>query len=410
MSIGRWPFFYGWVILAVGSLGIIMTSPGQTYAVSMFIDYFIEDLGTSRTVVSTLYSGATLLGSFGLPAVGRLIDRHGCRRTVTVISLLFGLACCWMGAVTNLFMLALGFLSIRLLGQGSLSLVSGNVINQWWVRRRGTVMGLAGMISALLGAGMFPPVINRLIPILGWRATFLALGLVLVTVMLPLGAVFFRDRPEDHGLLPDGELLPEKATTQEPGGADWSRDEALTTGTFWIAAAGLSAIAMVLTGLHFHSVSLFTSQGLERSTAADLFFPIALTASLTTLISGIVKDRIPVRFLLALALFFQGSALLLGRSLEGSVLLYGLILGATGGLFRTVSGVIWADLFGRTHLGSISGVATTLIIAGSSFGPLPFGAAFEYFGSYSQVLLVSAVLPFGLALASLFMPNPRRSG
>jgi len=67
----RWvngfPVFYGWVILAAGALGLILTSPGQTYAVSIFIDHFIRDLGVSRSLVSTLYTAATLLGSLSLP-------------------------------------------------------------------------------------------------------------------------------------------------------------------------------------------------------------------------------------------------------------------------------------------------------------------------------------------------------
>ena len=37
--------FYGWVILAVGAIGGVMTSPGQTYAFSAFLDHFINDLG-----------------------------------------------------------------------------------------------------------------------------------------------------------------------------------------------------------------------------------------------------------------------------------------------------------------------------------------------------------------------------
>jgi hypothetical protein len=93
------PFFYGWVVLAVGTLGIIMTSPGQTYAVSISIEHFIADLGLSRSLVSTLYAVGTLSGSLALPLVGRQIDRRGSRVMVVIISLLFGLACIYMGLV-----------------------------------------------------------------------------------------------------------------------------------------------------------------------------------------------------------------------------------------------------------------------------------------------------------------------
>ena len=65
------PIFYGWIIMWVSTLGMIMSSPGQTYVVSIFIEDFITDLGISRSLVSTLYTIGTLVGSFALPLVGR---------------------------------------------------------------------------------------------------------------------------------------------------------------------------------------------------------------------------------------------------------------------------------------------------------------------------------------------------
>ena len=70
------PVYYGWVILAVGAIGGVMTSPGQTYAFSAFLSHFISDLGLSRTVVSTLYTVGTLAASFVLPFVGRRFDQR----------------------------------------------------------------------------------------------------------------------------------------------------------------------------------------------------------------------------------------------------------------------------------------------------------------------------------------------
>ena len=62
----RWPVFYGWIVMIAGTIGFIMTSPGQTQVVSIFIESIIEDLGMSRSLVSSLYSVGTLVGSFTL--------------------------------------------------------------------------------------------------------------------------------------------------------------------------------------------------------------------------------------------------------------------------------------------------------------------------------------------------------
>ncbi len=180
-----------------------MTSPGQTYAFSAFLDYFIQDLELSRSLVSTLYTVGTLTASFVLPFVGRQFDKRGARVMITLMSLLLGLACIYMGFVRGALMLGIGFFMMRQFDQGSLSLISRNVINLWWVRRRGVVMGISGVVRALLG-GLFPYMINSMIPIYGWRMTYIILGAVLILFMLPIGWIFTRDRPEDHGLLPDG--------------------------------------------------------------------------------------------------------------------------------------------------------------------------------------------------------------
>ena len=75
--IRRLPFFYGWVILAVSGLGMFLSGPGQTYAVSLFVDHIIVDLGWSRTTVSGLYTMGSLTAATGMFLVGRLLDRFG---------------------------------------------------------------------------------------------------------------------------------------------------------------------------------------------------------------------------------------------------------------------------------------------------------------------------------------------
>ena len=102
------PFYYGWWVIAAGTLGAMMTNPGQTTGVSVFLDHIIADLGLSRSGVAALYLGGTLLGSLSLPFSGRFIDRRGLRTAVIVFASAFALACAWMGIVAEAFTLLLG--------------------------------------------------------------------------------------------------------------------------------------------------------------------------------------------------------------------------------------------------------------------------------------------------------------
>ena len=130
-------FFYGWAMLGIGALGYFASGPAQSHTFSVFIGPISDGLGITRTSVATAYALATLIAAFGLPAMGRLVDRHGVRRVLIGVGLCFGLAAIAFGQVTGVVALCLGFGALRFLGQGSLMLTSANLVSQWFSRRRG---------------------------------------------------------------------------------------------------------------------------------------------------------------------------------------------------------------------------------------------------------------------------------
>ena len=412
----RTPFFYGWVILAVGTFGIIMTGPGQTFSASIFIEHIIEDLGISRSLVSTIYAIGTLIGGFTLPWWGRQIDRQGARKMVAVISLLFGLSCIFMGFVQNAIMLGIGFVLIRMLGQGSLGLVSQTVINQWWVRKRGMAMGFSGLLMSLIGMGVFPTLVYALITNFDWRIAFGILGIAVLLLMLPVGLIFFRNKPEEYQLHPDGVALPESNESVLIGDShaieeNWTLNEAMKTRVFWILVVGITSFSLLGTGIFFHLVSIFDTQGLSAALAASVFVPVSIAAALSTLLGGYLADRFPLKYLLALSLVMQAVSLISVRILNGpgTAILFGVILGVSIGISRTVGTVVWPAFYGRLHLGSIFGFIFAISIIGAAIGPLPFGFVYDKIGSYQPVLVVSAVISILLGLVSLSIKKPVRN-
>jgi cyanate permease len=271
-------------------------------------------------------------------------------------------------------------------------------------------MGIGGVAGALLG-GLFPFLINALIPLYGWRSTYVILGAVLILAMLPIAWIFVRDRPEDHGLLPDGMKVGGKdgEGSNMPLEINWTRAQALRTTAFWLVTAGLSSTSMLHTGLTFHLFSIFKDSGLSSSVAASVFVPIAATAAVVQLISGLLIGRVPIRLLLALSLVLMALNLVLAPRLDSldMVYLFGFSMGVQVGLEMIIASVVFANFFGRLHLGSIAGFASTLFVAASALGPMPIGVARDLMGSYSAVLSVFAVIPLSLALACLlFWTSP----
>lgn len=406
----RFPFYYGWVIVAAGTAGLIMTQPGQSPVLSIFTDAFIEDLNLSRSLLSTLFTVATVVAGLSLSFWGTRIDRYGPRVMVGVITALMGVSCLYVAFVQNAVMLGLGYVLLRMLGASALMLVSQNVINQWWVARRGTMVGLSGVAYALVGMGLFPNVVHTLLQGFGWRATYAILGGVELLVMLPLGLLLFRDRPEDHGLQPDGQLDAPESGGGNPG-ADvaWTRAEAVRTPAFWVAAASVSATGMLATGLYFHMVSLFESQGLSSEVAARVYLPMALTSALVQLGSGYVADRVPIRFVMAVGLVALAGALGLAQVITTVPLAmaYGVVIGMSNGIMGMASSFVWADYYGRVHLGAISGLVAMLSRISTALGPVPLAVVFDLWGSYDAALRVEMLVPLILAGLNLFVKPPR---
>lgn len=393
-----------------------MTSPGQTYTVSIFIEHIIKDLNISRSLVSSLYSAGTLIGSFSLPFLGKQIDRYGARVMVVMVSIFFGFATIFMGAVQNAVMLGIGFILIRMLGQGSLQLVSQTMINQWWVQKRGMIMGISGLIYAILGIGAFPNLVYWLISAFEWRSAFMILGLSLLLVMTPVGYFLFRNRPEKYHMRPDGveEIKFDKSKitrVQISTKDDWTLKEAIKTRSFWLLIISTSSFGLVSTGLFFHMVSIFDLQGLSPSVVATVFIPVAFATAAANLAGGVLTDRIPLHYLLAFGLLLQGAALLVVERLQGpaSALLFGGVLGATGGVSRVIGAIAWPAYYGRKELGSIYGVSAAAGVIGAAIGPIPFGFVYDLTGSYQPVLQILAIACFIFGLISLTLKKPTKA-
>ena len=408
----RGSFFYGWVIVLMGGLGIFFSGPGQTYSVSVFIDHYITEFGWSRSFVSSMYSMGTLLAGLLLPFVGRLVDSKGHRKMNTVIAVVFGLACLWMSFVGNPIMLFVGFFLIRMWGQGSMSLGAVTLVPQWFVTRRGRALSIMALGGALSSA-MLPPFNTWLIYTFGWRIGWRFWFVALCLVMAPLAYWLIRNRPEDVGLLPDGEKIPEIVTPEKiPEELDdsWTAKEAMRTRAFWLLLFCTTIPSAVGTGMIFHQVSIMNQAGLSPQIAAFVLSLMAIIQLPLSLVAGYVADKVKIRYVIAGNFIMQLLVLvvLLNTRSFHMALLYAGMRGITGSFEAIQGGVLWPNYFGRRNLGSIRSMAMTASVVGSAFGPLPFGFAFDYFGGYREVLIFCMIFPILGALAAIMSPPPKK--
>lgn len=401
--------FYGWVMLGVGGLSVFASGPAQSHIFSVYITPISDDLEISRTSISSAYALATLLAAFGLPYVGRLIDRLGVRRVIMGIAVLFGFANLAFGHVSGLLSLALAFGALRFLGQGSLMLSSNYLVSQWFSRRRGIALSLTAL-GFSLSMALHPPLAQWLIDTVGWRASWFWLGIFTWVLLVPMIAVLVQNKPEDIGLAPDGASASVDASSRSRDAMDvgLTLHAAIRTPGFWIIALGLASLSMLVTGMFFHQVSVFSLQGLEARTAARAFSLSAMVMVVSMPVFGYLLDRLPTRPMFASALLIMSASLLSLAMVTdvASMIVFSAVFGLANAALQSHYTFMWPRYFGRRHLGSIQGAAQTIGVVGASIGPLPLGLAFDHFGSYAGTLYLLAALPVACAFMLLFLKAP----
>lgn len=397
------PFFYGWVILFAAVFGVLVSAPGQTVGVSTFTDYLIDAIGINRNQLSTAYMIGTITSSFVLTWAGRMYDKYGARWTAMAASLLLAFVLAVLSQsdrVIGLFaadtdsaiftgtaiaVMMFLFFMLRFSGQGVLTMVSRNMLMQWFAARRGMVNGILSVFVAL-GFSVTPLTFDWLIQGTSWRMAWLLMAGGIGIVFTLFAFFFFRDNPEDLGMLPDGEKHDaRKNDVTIKAFKQYNLPEARKTFTFWLYAIPLALYSLYITGFTFHLVSIFEAVDMDREKALAVFIPVSFLSVGISLVGGWISDSIRLKYLLYFVLSGELIALFSLGNLNDGIFYYGFILGhgMASGLFNVLMTVTWPRFYGRKHLGGITGFVMSLIVFASALGPVLFSFSYTRLGSYS---------------------------
>ena len=430
------PFYYGWIVLIVSTIGLVMSAPGQTVGVTVFTEPLLEATGLTRLEFSNSYLLGTLASGLLLPAAGRLIDQYGVRRGAMAASLGLAGVMVFLSQVDRLAvqagalglperaaaygLLTLGFLGLRFSGQGVLTLVCRTMLGRWFERRRGLVSSIAGPFASFAFAGS-PMLFAGWVAVSGWRIAWTEMAMVVGIGMTALAWLSFRENPEGCGLEIDGGPLPPRARpaagvrhaarkpkSAEPDAGDFTRGEALRTAAFWIVVLGVSNQALVGTGVALHIVSIGAEVGLSETQSLAIFLPITILSVPTGIAVGLLIDRFPARYLVMAMSAGQVVMFSLVPQL-GHPVLYWICLfgwGFASGFYGPLTVATLPNFFGRTHLGAIQGVMMMIIVIASALGPALLASAQRVFGSYAPGLYGLVALPVAVFCAAPFAAAP----
>ena len=407
--------YYGWWIVAASFSILLVTVGVGLYAPPIFLVPLQNHFGWSRAAIAGGSAVAALTVGAISPLVGVSIDRYGSRKVMTFGALVMGCTFCLFSAIQSLWQLyALNL--IAAIGIASVAwLPNQTLISNWFDRIRGRAMGIA---LAGIGFGGFamPPLADFLITRFGWRTAFATLGSLVLLIVVTVALVLVRSRPEDMGLLPDGEASVSEGSTgdsiheaqEETATYGLSLAESLRTGTFWV----LSLVHVLWTfgsmSIIGHLPAFLTDQGFEKMAAGAL--SLAIGCSIVGRLSfGMLADRFGKKGLMSLALILHALAMLcLFRvhwfgALPAFVIVFGLALG--GG--AVVVPLLIGEYFGLRAFGKILGVITISATLGAAAGPVLTGRIFDVTGSYDTafILHIAAFTAAGLAIYLLRKPK-----
>ncbi len=413
--------FYGWYVVAAGTAGVFALATTTTESLSIYIGPLADEFNWSRTLISGGVALGTLLCAPASLLVGPILDRYGPRWIVALSAVAIGLGFIGMALATNPMGFYLAVIVARVGGVGLMGLAITTAVANWFIIKRGRAVALA-TLGASLSTIFMPLMAQVIMDAYTWRTALIVVSLIVWAVAITPALLFMRRRPEDMGLLPDGVARQEadtsKADVASPGiryrseqtTYDWTLAEAMRTPAMWLLIVAVPLSIMVLGGTTLHQTAYLIERGLLPVVAAGALSFFAIGTGASRLVWGFLSERYSVRLCMAggALIMALGELLLLNASSVPVAFTAALLLGVGTSGAISLEPVIYANYFGRLHLGSIRGFSSVFRWGTAATGPLLSGVAYDLTGNYLGIYLIYLIVMIAVAFLMVATLPPKR--
>ena len=406
--------YYGWWVLAaaagLGFLGFGALIPGFL----VFATPIKGELGISSAQFAFVVGAAWAVGNVASLLAGWLADRYGGR----VLVLAGGLLCCVgfaaVAGVNSYWQLLVMYSGVAALGRGiGVAPNLMTVVNQWFVRRKALTMTLLNTAFAG-GAAIMVQLLSYGQGQVGWRTVILWTG-GFVALLTMLATVVIRSRPEDIGLLPDGErpATGRPATGRgrriEPAYAesDFTLRQAVRTPAFWLMTVAVTLRIAAADALLINQIPMLGWKGIPEEQAAYYLSATFLVIIPLRIAMGLAAMVVPSRWLLfgGMTIGAVGSVIFLLWTGYPAAAMFVMSIAATEGV-ATLGWLAVGEYFGRRSFGSLVGIMTVSFGAGSLAAPVAAGWIFDLTGEFGIALVVAAVMQLASGVCYLLARRP----
>ncbi|ARU04636.1 MFS transporter [Comamonas serinivorans] len=405
------PWYFGWNIVAA-SLLLTLLTVGMRMGIGPFMLPMSEDLGFSRSLLSSMVAFGMLCYGIGMPLAGWLVARYSTRAVLLLGTAIVAVSSYWSVHARDAWSFFLAYGVCLSLGLAFTSPVAVTpLISRWFTRRRGMALFFLST-GSMAGIAVMTPVFTWAIGQWGWQTTLLTYSAVFTvfTVLVTL-AVIRENAPATTDLLPEQiaqqasqSAAPANPITPATGGFSFA--QALATRPFWTIFLGLFACGFSMNLLGTHGVPMLMDHGFGAHTSAEGIGLIGLVAIFSTLVMGRLSDMVPRRYILCVIYLVRGLGFLGLVAAVQAWQLFG--VSAVGGVVWAgsiaLSSAILADLYGVRLVGLLYGWAYLGHQIGAMISSWLGGWAFEQFHTHWIAFGAAAVLLFVAALGSLTLP------
>ena len=406
--------FYGWWVVAAAFLVSLYVHGVVQFGFSPLIEPLSDEFGWSYTLISVAGSVRGLEVGLLAPVMGVLVDRWSPGRLMLVGTILVGLSLVLLGRISSLAMFYAAFALISL-GMSALGpTVTMTAVANWFHRKIGIATGI--MHSGAGFAGLAVPVVVLLIATFGWRTAVAILGFGILGIAAPL-TLLIRHKPEQYGLLPDGETSNTEVTIQgtslpQTVDEDIGYKEAVRGSTFWHIALATMLQIMMVSAVVTHIFPYLSSIGLNRTISSFVASAIPLTSVFGRMGFGWVGDKTNKKRIMIVGYAMMGVGFLFfAGATSGNIALlapFVMFFSIGYGGNAILRAALVREYYGRLNFGTIHGFIMGIVVLGSMTGPPLAGFVFDNWGSYQGIWFAFAALSVLPLVLIATMSKPQR--
>ena len=419
------PIYYGWIVVAASSTVVFARMAPAITTLTVLIFPMSQELGWSRTLIAGSVSAGAIASLVMSPVVGWAIDRFGTRPVLVLSVLALGVAMLSLAWAIIPLTFYIAFAAGRVVFHTSAPIGVSTVASRWFIRKRGQAIGVIFLIGAVGGIA-YTMVASLVVENYGLKTTWIVIGLMVLLISVAPSLFFVAERPEDIGLLPDGdepEVTPGNGEAPIPdrsgvkgnslleGDHDsWLLSEVVRSGTFWVLGFMGFTCYFVHTSIGVHMGAYFRDIGLGATSVAVAVSVSWIVSAIGSLVWGWITDRVQVRHAYCWVFLVQAGSTLYLLLAEGTmgVFLASALVGVVSAGSNVVPSVIYANYFGRSSLGKIRGLGEIGVLLGQATGPVIAGILFGLQGGYDTIFVVFVVLALVCSLLVLKAKPPTR--